>query len=95
VAQALLLHAEGVTVQRWLAALPAELIQSRSRLLPAQAWMALAGGDVELAGPPRDAAEGAFAGAADEPFEPSVGKAASLLANRPSQNWRVARCHQR
>jgi LuxR family maltose regulon positive regulatory protein len=46
--------------------------------------MVLVGGDVEAAGVPLDAAERAFADAADEPFEPSVGRAASLLANVPA-----------
>jgi LuxR family transcriptional regulator, maltose regulon positive regulatory protein len=75
---------ESATIQRWLAALPAELARSRPRLLLAQAWMALVGGDVEAAGVPLDAAERAFADAATEPFEPCVGRAASLLANVPA-----------
>jgi LuxR family transcriptional regulator, maltose regulon positive regulatory protein len=75
------LQGESATIQRWLAALPAELVRSRPRLSLAKAWMALVGGDVEAAEGPLDAAERAFADAADEPFEPSVGRAASLLAN--------------
>ena len=75
---------ESATIQRWLSALPAELARSRPRLALAQAWMALVGGDVEAAGAPLDAAERASADAADEPFEPSVGRAASLLANVPA-----------
>jgi LuxR family maltose regulon positive regulatory protein len=44
--------------------------------------MALVGGDVEAIEPPLDAAECAFAAAAaDKPFEPSVGRGASLLTN--------------
>ena len=81
---ALLLRGEGATIQRWLAALPAELIRSRLRLLLAQAWLALTGGDVEGAGPPLDAAERVFAGAAAEAFEPSAGIAGSLLVNVPA-----------
>ena len=46
--------------------------------------MALVGGHVEAAGAPLDAAERAFAGAANEPFEPCVGRAASLLADVPA-----------
>ena len=65
-------------------ALPAELARSRPRLLLAQAWMALVGGDVEAAGVPLDAAERAFADAATEPFEPCVGRTVSLLANVPA-----------
>jgi LuxR family maltose regulon positive regulatory protein len=75
---------ESATIQRWLAALPAELARSRPRLSLAQAWMALVDGDVEAAGAPLDAAEHASADAAGEPFEPSVGRAASLLANIPA-----------
>ena len=81
---AVFLRGENATIQRWVSALPAELARSRPRLLLAQAWMALVGGDVEAAGAPLDAAERAFAVAADEPFQPSVGRAASLLANVPA-----------
>jgi len=81
---ALLLRGEGATIQRWLAALPAELIRSRLRLLLAQAWLALTGGDVEGAGPPLDAAERVFADADNEAFEPSAGIAGSLLVNVPA-----------
>src|SRR5215472_773261 len=72
---------ERATIQRWLSALPAELVWSRPRLLLAQTWMAIVGGDLEGAGPPLAAAVRAVADAADEPFEPSVGTAASQLAN--------------
>ena len=73
---------EGATVRRWIDALPPELVDSRPRLLLARARMALFGGleDIEAA---LDAAERAHAHAADEPFEPSVGPAASPLANVP------------
>jgi LuxR family maltose regulon positive regulatory protein len=46
--------------------------------------VAVAGSDLDAAEPPLDAAERAFAHAADEPFEPSVGKGASLLTNVPA-----------
>jgi LuxR family maltose regulon positive regulatory protein len=81
---AFLLRSEGVTLQRWLAALPAELVRSRPRLCLAQTFLAIVGGDVAAAEPPLDAAERAFGDAADEPFEPSVGRDASLLANVPA-----------
>ena len=58
--------------------------RSSPRLLLAQAWMALVSGDLEAAGAPLDAVDRAFADAATEPFEPSVGRAASLLANVPA-----------
>ena len=78
------LRGEGATLQRWLAALPAELVQARPRLLVAQAWMALAGGEADSAERLLEAAERApAAAAADEPFEPSVGKPASLLVSVP------------
>jgi LuxR family maltose regulon positive regulatory protein len=75
------LHGESTTVQRWLTELPAGLARSRPRLALAQAWMALVGGDVEAAGATLEAAEHAFAETGDEPFQPSVGRAASVLAN--------------
>jgi ATP/maltotriose-dependent transcriptional regulator MalT len=81
---AFLLRSEGATVQRWITALPAELVASRPRLRLGQAWMALDGGDVEAAEGLLDAAERALAdapGVADEAFEPSAGRAASPLAN--------------
>ncbi len=72
---------ERATVERWLSALPAGLAASRPRLCLVRAILALAGGDIEGAGPLLDAAERAVTDAADEPFEPSAGKAASLLVN--------------
>jgi LuxR family maltose regulon positive regulatory protein len=78
------LQGESATVQRWLSGLPAELVRARPRLCLAQAWMALVEGDVDAAAPRLDAAEHAPAGAADEPFGPSAGRAASVLANVPA-----------
>src|SRR5215472_4943042 len=75
---------ERATVQRWLTAIPAELAGSRPRLCLVRAILAIAGGDVEGAGSALDTAERAFTDAADEPFEPSAGKAASLLVNVPA-----------
>jgi LuxR family maltose regulon positive regulatory protein len=85
-ADAVFFRNERATVQRWLAALPAELAGSRPRLLLAQARLALLGGQVEAAEGPLDAAERALAGAVgvEEPYEPSAGRAASLLANVPA-----------
>ncbi|MFY9933594.1 MAG: hypothetical protein WAK82_36865, partial [Streptosporangiaceae bacterium] len=83
----LYLRSEGATAQRWLAALPAELLQTRTRLLLAQVLLAATLGRAEAMEPPLDAAERALACAApadDEPFEPSVGKAASMLGNIPA-----------
>ncbi|HEV3292883.1 MAG TPA: LuxR C-terminal-related transcriptional regulator, partial [Streptosporangiaceae bacterium] len=86
--ETLYLRSEGATAQRWLAALPAELVQTRPRLLLAQVLLAATLGRAEAMEPPLDAAERALAGAAaaaDEPFEPSAGKAASMLVNIPAQ----------
>jgi LuxR family transcriptional regulator, maltose regulon positive regulatory protein len=73
-----------VTLQRWFAALPTELAGSRPRLLLAQARLALISGRLEAIEGPLDAAEQALSAAADEPYEPSVGRAASMMANLPA-----------
>ena len=78
------LRGEGATIQRWLSALPADLVRSRPRLLLAQAQLAATSGRLEAVEPLLDAAERASAGAADEPFEPTVGRAGSLLVNVPA-----------
>ncbi len=81
---AVLRRSEGATLRRWLAGLPAELVRSRPRLCLAQAAGALVGGRVEEVEAWLDDAERALAAAAEEPYEPSVGRAASLLANVPA-----------
>ena len=78
------LRGEGVTVQRWLSALPGDLARTRPRLLLAQAFLASHSGRMESVEPLLDAAEQAYAGAAGEPFEPTVGRAGSMLANVPA-----------
>ena len=78
------LRGEGATFHRWLSALPAGLVRSRPRLLVAQAFLASHGGRGATVQPLLDAAEHAYAGAADEPFEPTVGRAASMLVNVPA-----------
>jgi LuxR family transcriptional regulator, maltose regulon positive regulatory protein len=83
-ADELLLGGEGATVQRWLAALPGELVGSRPRLLLAQARLTLLSGRVEGVDDLLDTAERTFAETADEPYEPSTSRAASLLANVPA-----------
>jgi LuxR family maltose regulon positive regulatory protein len=77
----LYLSSEGATIQRWLAALPAGLVNSRPRLLLAQAGSAIRGGRVDGVEDLLDAAEHAFASAADQPDEPPAGGAASRLTN--------------
>jgi LuxR family maltose regulon positive regulatory protein len=79
-----LLRWEGVTLQRWLAALPTELVSSRPRLALAQAIIALISGDLEAIEGPLEAAEHRVADTTDEPYEPSVGRAASMVANLPA-----------
>ena len=51
------LRGEVATIQRWLAALPDDLVRSRSRLLLAKAQMAAAAGRVEEVERAADAAE--------------------------------------
>ena len=78
------LHGEAATIQRWLSAMPADLVRSRPRLLLAQAALADASGRAEAVEGLLDDADRAPAGAADEPFEPSAGRAASMLVNVPA-----------
>jgi LuxR family maltose regulon positive regulatory protein len=78
---------EGTTLRRWLEALPGALVASRPRLLLAEANLALVSGDTEAFEGPFVAAERAVAAAPDaieEPYEPSGGRAASLLSNVPA-----------
>src|SRR5262249_7042247 len=82
--EALLRRGEGATLARWLSALPAESIRARSRLCLAQAVAAIVGGRLEEAEPLLASAEHAFAATGDEPHEPSVGRARSVLANVPA-----------
>src|SRR5262250_2637681 len=78
------LRGEIATIQRWLSALPAGLAASRPRLCMAQAWKALIATDFETAEVALDAADRALTYAAEEAFEPSAGKAASVLVNLPA-----------
>ena len=80
----LYLHGEGATTQRWISALPGELVRSRPRLLLAQSFLASYSGQLEAVEPLLDAAERASPGGADAPFEPTVGRARSLLVNVPA-----------
>ena len=80
----LYMHGEGATTQRWISALPGELVRCRPRLLLAQSFLASYSGQLEAVEPLLDAAERASPGWADEPFEPTVGRARSLLVNVPA-----------
>ena len=78
------LRGEAATIQRWLSALPADLVRTRPRLLLAQALVAALSGRLGMVEEHLDTAERAYACAADEPFEPTIGRAASLLVNVPA-----------
>ena len=79
-ADELLLRSEGVTLQRWLAALPPGTIDSRPRLLITRTRFA----DMDEIDGLLDTAERALAHTVDEPFEPSVGRDVTRLANIPA-----------
>jgi LuxR family maltose regulon positive regulatory protein len=81
---ATVLRSGEATVRTWLAALPTELIESRPRLLLAQAMLGILDGDLEGVEGLLDAAESASSNAGDEPYEPSVGASASVLVNVPA-----------
>jgi len=77
-------RSEGATIRRWVSALPADLVRSRPRLLLVQALMAATSGALEAVEPLLDVAERTVAGAAEEPFEPTAGRAGSVLVNVPA-----------
>ena len=79
------LRGEAETIQHWLSALPDDLARSRPRLLLAQAQMAAASGHVDEVERSADAAQRVSGDADEEPFEPTVGRAASMLVNVPGQ----------
>jgi LuxR family maltose regulon positive regulatory protein len=81
---ALLPRSELATLCRWLDALPDALVDARPRLHLAQALFALVSGHLEDVEDPLEAAERALPFADDEPFEPSTGRAASVVANVPA-----------
>jgi LuxR family transcriptional regulator, maltose regulon positive regulatory protein len=82
--EALLRRSEGATLRRWLAALPADAARARPRLCLAQAVSALTGGRLEAAESLLADAESAFVATGNEPHEPSVGRALSVLTNVPA-----------
>jgi LuxR family transcriptional regulator, maltose regulon positive regulatory protein len=77
------LRNEGATLERWLEALPDELVRDRPRLSVARSFTPPVGA-TDAIEPLLDDAERALADAGEEPFEPSVGTSASLLANLPA-----------
>ena len=79
--ETLLGRSEGVTLRRWLSALPAESVRARPRLCLAQAYAAAQGFQAEALEALLDDAERAFAASGDEPYEDPAGRTASVLAN--------------
>jgi LuxR family maltose regulon positive regulatory protein len=77
-------RSEDATVRRWLEGVPAKVVRSRPRLCLAQAFGALIDGRLEVVEPLLEDAERGLGAIADEPYEPSVGRAASLVANAPA-----------
>ena len=75
---------ERATLSRWLGALPAEVLRRRPRLRAGQAIAALLAGRLEEAERRLAEAERWFAVADDEPYQASVGRTASILANLPA-----------
>jgi LuxR family transcriptional regulator, maltose regulon positive regulatory protein len=82
--ETLLGRSEGVTLRRWLSALPAESVRDRPRLCLAQAYAAAQGFQVEALEAVLDDAEHAFAARGGEPYEDPAGRPASVLANIPA-----------
>jgi LuxR family transcriptional regulator, maltose regulon positive regulatory protein len=80
----LLRRSEDATLHRWLEGLPAEVVRSRPRLCLARAVWAWIGGRLEAVEPLLAEAERAYPAVAEEPYEPSVGRATSLVANVPA-----------
>jgi LuxR family transcriptional regulator, maltose regulon positive regulatory protein len=83
--ETLLGRSEGVTLRRWLSALPAASVRDRPRLCLAQAYGAAQGFQLEALEALLDDAERAYAVSGDEPYKPSLGppQGDSVLANVP------------
>ena len=82
--ETLLGRSEGVTLRRWLSALPAQAVRSRPRLCLAQAFGAAQGFQVEALEALLDDAEHAYRVSGDEPYEDPAGRPVSVLANVPA-----------
>jgi LuxR family transcriptional regulator, maltose regulon positive regulatory protein len=80
----LLGRSEGVTLRRWLSALPAQAVRERPRLCLAQAYGAAQGFQLEALEALLDDAERAFAVSGDKPYADPAGRPASVLANVPA-----------
>ena len=82
--ETLLGRGEGVTLRRWLSALPPESVRSRPRLGLAQAYGAAQGFQLEALKVLLDDAEHAYAVSGDDPYEDPAGRPVSVLANFPA-----------
>jgi ATP/maltotriose-dependent transcriptional regulator MalT len=82
--ETLLGRGEGVTLRRWLSALPAQAVRDRPRLCLAQAYGAAMGYQLEALEALLDDAERAFAINGGEPYEDPAGRPVSVLANVPA-----------
>jgi LuxR family maltose regulon positive regulatory protein len=82
--EALLGRSEGVTLRRWVSALPAEAARGRPRLCLAQAYGAAQGYQLEALEALLDDADRAYAVSGDEPYEDPAGRPVSMLANVPA-----------
>jgi LuxR family maltose regulon positive regulatory protein len=72
---------EGETLRRWLAAVPAEVVRKRPRLLLAQALVALNVGHLDQA---ETLLNEIAHTAPSEPYTPTIGSPASMFANIPA-----------
>jgi LuxR family maltose regulon positive regulatory protein len=77
-------RAEGATVVSWLAALPSEVIYGRPLLTLGQAYVTLMAGRLDEVEPLLTLAEQAFERVGDEPYEASIDRKDSVLANVPA-----------
>jgi LuxR family transcriptional regulator, maltose regulon positive regulatory protein len=82
--ETLLGRSEGVTLRRWLSALPAGPVRDRPRLCLAQAYGAAMGFQAEALESLLDDAGRALAVSGDQPYEASSGRLDSVLANVPA-----------
>ena len=80
----MLSRGQGETVRRWLAALPPAAVRARPRLSLAKAIAAFNSGRLQEAQARFEDAERAIENAASEPFEPTIGRESSMLANVPA-----------
>jgi len=77
----LLRRNEGATLDRWLTALPQEVLHRRPRLVLGQAIMAVLGGRLDDVNALLAVVEASIARADGRPYLPSVGRRASIMTN--------------